>query len=43
MARLGRPGLTDDQKQELWSRWRKGESLSDIGRAIEKQHQFLVC
>ncbi len=37
MARLGRPGLIDDQKQELWSRWRKGESLSDIGRALEKQ------
>jgi IS30 family transposase len=34
MARLGRPGLTDAQKAELWERWRKGESLSDIGRAI---------
>ena len=36
MARLGRPGLTDDQKTELWQRWRNGESLSDIGRAINK-------
>lgn len=36
MARLGRPGLSDGQKQELWRRWRKGESLSDIGRSLDK-------
>ena len=34
MARLGRPGLTDAQKRELWHRWKHGESLSDIGRAL---------
>jgi transposase len=42
MARLGRPGLTDDQKTELWrrwhagGRWHAGEGYSDIGRAIGK-------
>jgi IS30 family transposase len=33
---MGRPGLTDGQKTELWERWKKGESLSDIGCAIGK-------
>ncbi len=36
MARVGRPGMSDAQKQELWERWRGGESLSDIGRALGK-------
>lgn len=36
MARVGRPGMSDVQKEELWRRWRRGESLSDIGRALEK-------
>jgi IS30 family transposase len=37
MAKLGRPGLSDRKKKELWKRWRKGESLSDIGRALGKR------
>lgn len=36
MARLGRPGLTEGQKAELWRRWKAGEGYSDIGRAIGK-------
>jgi IS30 family transposase len=36
MAQLGRPGLSWSQKAELWSRWKRGESLSDIGRALQK-------
>jgi len=36
MARIGRPGLSDGQKQELWRRWQAGESLSDIGRVLGK-------
>ena len=36
MARMGRPGLSDCQKSELWQRWKAGESLSDIGRALGK-------
>jgi IS30 family transposase len=37
MAQMGRPGLTAEQKRELWSRWKEGESLSEIGRALGKQ------
>jgi len=33
----GRPGLTPEQKRELWSRWKAGESLSEIGRALGRQ------
>ena len=36
MAQLGRPGLSAGQKGVVWQRWRDGESLSDIGRAIGK-------
>jgi IS30 family transposase len=37
MAQLGRPGLSAQQKEVLWSRWRQGQSLSEIGRALGKQ------
>ena len=36
MAQLGRPGLSPKEKAELWRRWRQGESLSDIARALKK-------
>lgn len=36
MARRGRPGLSEREKKELWSRWRRGQSLSEIGRALGK-------
>lgn len=38
MARLGRPrrGLSEAGKKELWERWRAGESVSDIARALQK-------
>lgn len=36
MAQLGRPGLTPAQRKELWRRWKEGESLSEIGRALGK-------
>ena len=36
MARTGRPGLSAEQKRELWSRWKAGQSLSDIGRGLGK-------
>ena len=37
MARLGRPGgLSEAGKQELWERWRAGESISNIARALQK-------
>lgn len=38
-------GLTTQQRAELWRRWKDGQSLSDIGRALEKPpgsvHGFL--
>jgi IS30 family transposase len=37
MAEMGRPGLSLKQKLELWNRWKRGESISDIGRALGKQ------
>jgi IS30 family transposase len=37
VARLGRPGgLSAASKRELWERWRAGESISDIARALHK-------
>ena len=34
MAQPGRLGMTEVQKGELWHRWRKGESITDISRAL---------
>ncbi|WP_441247947.1 IS30 family transposase [Kitasatospora sp. McL0602] len=34
MARMGRPGMSDAQKRELWDRWKAGESISVISRAL---------
>ena len=36
MAHMGRPGLSAAQKAELWQRWKQGQSLSEIGRALGK-------
>ncbi len=36
VARLGRPGLSAVRKKELWERWKAGESISDIARALQK-------
>ena len=36
MAQMGRPGLSASQKRELWQRWKQGQSLSDIARALGK-------
>lgn len=36
MPRTGRPGLSAQQKKELWIRWKDGQSLSEIGRALGK-------
>ncbi|RKE22110.1 helix-turn-helix protein [Streptomyces sp. TLI_171] len=33
-ARMGRPGMPDAQKRELWDRWKAGESISVISRAL---------
>lgn len=37
METLGRPGgLSVAGEKELWERWRAGESISDIARALKK-------
>ena len=37
MARLGRPGgLSEARKKQLWDRWKAGESISDISRALKR-------
>jgi IS30 family transposase len=34
---MGRPGLSKEQKAELWERWKRGESMSEIGVALGKR------
>ncbi|MGH2692654.1 MAG: IS30 family transposase [Actinomycetota bacterium] len=34
MTRGGRPGLSKEQKQEIWSRWRRGQTTRDISAAL---------
>ncbi len=34
MERVRRPRMSAAEKAELWRRWKRGESLSDIGRAL---------
>jgi IS30 family transposase len=36
VGQLGRPGLSAVGKAEMWERWKAGESISDIARALEK-------
>lgn len=36
MAHRGRRGLSAQKKRELWQRWKSGESLSQIARALGK-------
>nr|WP_162050908.1 IS30 family transposase [Fluviibacter phosphoraccumulans] len=33
---MGRPGLSDQEKSELWRRWQAGQTLTDIGLALGK-------
>jgi IS30 family transposase len=33
---MGRPGLSQLQKKELWRRWKDGQSLTEIGLALER-------
>ncbi len=34
MAQMGRPGLSAEQKRDLWRRWKEGQSLTEIGNAL---------
>lgn len=42
MAQSGRPGLSAAQKRELWQRWKAGQSLSEIGPALETPGTHVV-
>jgi len=45
MTQGNRAGLSAMQKTEIWSRWKAGQSLHEIGRAFGKGHssiRFLV-
>lgn len=39
MAKMGRPGLTVPQKQEMWSRWKAGESIDEVARALGRGYR----
>jgi IS30 family transposase len=43
MARKGGRGFTAAEKQELWDRWQRGESLKAIGRAFGKPSSSIYC
>jgi transposase, IS30 family len=46
MAQRRRWKLSAEQKAELWRRWKSGQSLNEIGRALGKDHvvvQFLLA
>ena len=34
MAKLGRPGMSDETRAQLWAMWAAGKSFSEISRAI---------
>ena len=38
MAQRGRHGLSDSQKRDLRTRWKQGQPMSEIARALEKNH-----
>ena len=34
-------GLSEIEKREVWSRWKAGQSLHEIGRAFDKPHSCI--
>jgi len=36
-------GLSAVEKHEIWSRWKAGQSLHEIGRAYGKPHNSIRC
>src|SRR5271168_1922192 len=41
MAQRRRWKLSAEQKSDLWKRWKAGESLHEIGRAVGKDHHVI--
>ncbi len=38
-----RSRLSPTQRTEIWSRWKSGQSLHEIGRAFGKPHSSIRC
>jgi transposase, IS30 family len=38
-----RSGLSAIEKRDIWSRWKAGQSLHEIGRAFGKEHSSIRC
>jgi len=36
-------GLPAIEKRDIWSRWKAGQSLHEIGRAFDKPHSSIRC
>src|ERR1700691_5726858 len=36
MLKEGRPGLTEEQKGDMWGRWKAGYSIREICRALKR-------
>jgi IS30 family transposase len=43
MTQGKRAGLSATQKSDMWSRWKAGQSLHEIGRAFGKGHSSIRC
>jgi IS30 family transposase len=41
MAQARRVRLTASQRIEVWGRWKQGQSLHEIGRAVGKNHRVI--
>src|ERR1700704_1876933 len=36
-------GLSAFEKSDIWNRWKAGQSLHEIGRALDKPHTSIRC
>jgi hypothetical protein len=43
MSERKRSRLSATQRTEIWSRWKSGQSLHEIGRAFDKPHSCIRC
>jgi hypothetical protein len=40
---IKRFGLSAIEKNEIWRRWKAGQTLHEIGRAFDKPHSSIRC
>jgi hypothetical protein len=36
-------GLSASEKSDIWRRWKAGETLHEMGRALDKPHTSIRC